>query len=439
MSTTMDEVRAVSDIVQVIKSYGVRLVKSGANWKAKCPFHVEDTPSFVVSQSKQICKCFGECGMIGDVFDFVARKEGVGFRSAMEILCHRAGIEFISSGWAEENRTKRQSLFDFLLKINDEYFQPQLFKNSKAMDYLTCRGVSKESICNFSIGYDPGEAHKYCSSIGMVEIGEEVGILNEWRSVFGGRIVFPIYDGLSRIVGFGGRAIDNFSQVKYLNSSQSLVFDKSKALFGYRQSMPLLAKGEAPVVMEGYLDVIAAHSIGVKTAVATMGTSLTSQQATLLANNSDKIVLCYDGDSAGVDATKRCAEAWKDVVGATADIRVASLPIGKDPDDYIRDGNVELFKSQIEKLSTGVNDSSSYEKFMVQYVLSKYNLSNEDDRQSALTEALSVISRFTPHHVRDKALMMVVHLHPFYRLNPTKAINSMLSDLVNLKGVKSKK
>jgi DNA primase len=351
--STVDEVKARLDIVEVIGGY-VRLQKAGRSFKGLCPFHTEKTPSFTVSPDKQSWHCFGSCSTGGDVISFVARKENLDFSSALRLLADRAGVEMRSDG-------KRREEIRTLQDANEAaavYFHSLLGGAANAHRYIEERGLDEAAVNDFFLGYAPSgweTLRTHLNSKGFKdEMLIEAGLLIESErggyDRFRNRLMFPIRDDRGRVVGFGGRVlpdgnmgtIDNAP--KYMNTPQSPIFDKGGLLYALDRARESMRQSGTAVIVEGYMDVIAAHQNGYRNVVASMGTALTDRQALLLQRQAPRVVLAMDSDEAGSAANLRGVQV---VAAATArgasqtrrqplDIRVLALPQGKDPDELIR-------------------------------------------------------------------------------------------------------
>ena len=358
-----DDIKARLDIVDVVSDYVPDLRKSGRNFTARCPFHQERTPSFVVFPERQTWRCFGACATGGDVFTFVMKTENLEFSGALKQLAQRAGISI------PERRRQEQTPRNPLLAVNDralEFFREALTaeRGSMARDYLGRRGLRDETVVRFGLGYSPStgdELLRHMQSVGVgtdqllaagLAVQSEDGTV---RDMFRGRLTFAIRDATGSVVGFAGRALDD-SLPKYLNTPQTVLFDKGRLLYGLDLATADLAQQGQAVVVEGYTDVIAAHEHGYRNVVASMGTALTEFQVRLLKEHADAFVLALDPDTAGQEATLRSLKTNWDVLGRQEvtgvrrrpgpglfqrpddlqALRVAVLPVGQDPDDLIR-------------------------------------------------------------------------------------------------------
>jgi DNA primase len=354
----IDEVRARNDLVDVISQY-VRLKPSGKGFLGLCPFHSEKTPSFHVHSEKQFYHCFG-CGEGGNVISFIMAAERLSFMEAVKFLAERVGmsLQLTDAGGKDTNASeiRERQLKDRILKANREaakFYHMNLLSHSgrKAFDYLALRGIDAKAIKAFGLGYAPG-GWENLKDVLLKEGFEEkflleTGLLaesnNKTYDRFRNRIIFPIIDANGAIVGFGGRATDD-SNPKYLNSSESLVFNKGKVLYGLNRitkQRPL----ESIILAEGYMDVIAMRQYGFENAVASLGTSLTVDQAKLLRRCAKQILIAYDGDSAGRKATLKALEILKTI---DCDAKAVVFPDTSDPDEALRTYGKDAFKSFLE-------------------------------------------------------------------------------------------
>ena len=353
-----DEVKERLDIVEVVGQYVTGLKKAGRNYKAVCPFHTEKTPSFIVFPDRQTWRCFGACATGGDTFSFVMRMEKMDFGDALKLLAQRAGVDLPQRKAREEH----QSLYD-LNALAAAFFQELLYsrRGEAARAYLEQRGVDTQATELFQLGLSPGGGDELLAHLAAKGVPHAQAVAaglaiapddGPGRDMFRGRLMIPIRDDHANLVGFGGRALDG-PEPKYLNSPRTPVFDKSRILYGLHLAKgPIKERGEG-VIVEGYMDVIAAHQHGFGNVVASMGTALTEAQVNFLQAHGQKYVLALDPDTAGQEATFRSLEgSWRvferRVVGARrgvtlyerpldVSLRVAVLPSGKDPDQVIRE------------------------------------------------------------------------------------------------------
>ena len=329
------------DIVEVVDRH-VALKKAGANFTACCPFHSEKTPSFTVSPSKQFYHCFG-CGAHGTAIGFLMEFGGKSFPDAVEELARDAGLEVPrATGPAEgARREQTQDLFELLLRAS-KFYRSALKESPAAVDYLRSRGLTGAIAARFGIGYAPAEwqslarvfenyADKPLEAAGLVIAGEAGKRYDRFRH----RIMFPIHDTSGRVVGFGGRVLDE-GEPKYLNSPETPVFAKGRELYGLYQARPAIRSAGKALVVEGYMDVVALAQHGIEYAVATLGTATTPGHMQKLFRLTDSVVFCFDGDEAGRHAAWRALEQTLPVLGDGKQARFLFLPEGEDPDDAVR-------------------------------------------------------------------------------------------------------
>lgn len=348
----IEEVRMKNDIVDVVSQY-VKLTRKGSSYFGLCPFHNEKTPSFSVTPSKQMYYCFG-CGAGGNVFNFIMEYENYSFGEALSHLAQRAGVELPKIEYSKEAKAKadRRSA---LLEINKQaaqYFYYQLRRESgkTAYAYLIGRGLSDETIKKFGLGYSDkysDDLYKYLKGKNYSdELLRESGLFNadERRGMydkFWNRVIFPIMDVNSRVIGFGGRVMGD-GKPKYLNSPETAIFDKSRNLYGLHVART--SRRNYLILCEGYMDVIAMHQAGFTNAVASLGTALTSGHASLLKRYTKEVLLLYDSDEAGVRAALRGIPILRE---AGVNSRVVSLKPYKDPDEFLKNEGAEAFEKRL--------------------------------------------------------------------------------------------
>ncbi|QKF82720.1 DNA primase [Halarcobacter ebronensis] len=362
------------DIVDVVSQF-IELKKAGANFKACCPFHGEDTPSFVVSPQKQIYHCFG-CGVGGDAIKFVMEYEKLSYPETLEKLASMYNVNL-----NYENTNQKKQDFKILEEVN-KYYQKLFVGNKTAKDYIISRGISEFSIEKFEIGYAPAShdtINFLKSNFYNLAEAKELGIIdtgqNGLYSRFIERITFPIYSISGKIVGFGGRTITGHN-AKYVNSPQTKVFNKSRLLYGYNIAKENIYKRNRIIVTEGYLDVIMLHQAGFTSAVATLGTALTKEHLPLLRRGEPRVIVAYDGDKAGLNAAFKAS-----VMLSQSDFEggVVIFGDGKDPADMVKDGKVE-------ELNEIFANPAPFIPFSIDYIISKYSINDPSQKQKALIE-----------------------------------------------------
>ena len=384
----VDKIKSEVDIVDFISEY-VHLKKSGANYMGLCPFHSEKTPSFSVSPSKEIFHCFG-CGEGGDIISFLMKKENLDFIEAIKFLGDKYGIEINES----QERDKSTEIKGISYEINREaarFFYKNLVDSKLAKDYLLKRNLSPSTIKKFGLGYaeDSWDSLvKYLEGKGYdLELAEKIGLIgkkntgNGYYDKFRNRIIFPIIDIKSRIIGFGGRVLDN-SMPKYLNSKESIIYNKGHSLYGLN-----IIKGndnkKKILLVEGYMDVISLFEKGINYSVASLGTALTSRQAKLLKRFGEEVYICYDSDEAGKKAALRAIEV---LVAEDIRPRIIILPNNMDPDEYIsKYGNFYFDKLFFEALN--------YVEYQAYILKEKYDLENYEEKIKFTREISEVIKK----------------------------------------------
>lgn len=352
-----EELRTQADIVRIVGDY-VALRKRGANFLACCPFHQEKTPSFNVNPARQVFKCFG-CGKAGDVFGFVMEIEGVSFPDAVRTVAEKCGVALPEVSESRENE-ERDRLREDLLRMNawaTEFFEIQLIESAegrRALGYLESRGVEPETQRRFRLGYAPaswdalsnhlrerGASRSQIERSGLVTMRESgAGFYDRFR----GRLMFPITDAQGRTLAFGGRILGE-GEPKYLNSPETALYTKGQHLFGLGASRDEIRRRGFAILVEGYLDFLIPFQAGVTNLVASLGTALTEAQARLLGRYARKIIVNFDPDSAGVNATKRSLET---LLNEGFKVNVLTLPDNLDPDEFIRDRGVEAYRKLLK-------------------------------------------------------------------------------------------
>lgn len=347
----IEEVRSKSDIVQIIGRY-VNLKRTGSSYVGLCPFHSEKSPSFNVSPSRQMYKCFG-CGVAGNVITFIMEYENYTFPEAMEFLAEQAGVTISKSELSPEMK-REKNLRTELVQINAKaasYYYAKLKSpaGKTGYEYFLSRGLSEETIRHFGLGYagqGGNELYRYLKSQGYADqVLKETGLFKmDERGVydkFWNRVMFPIMDINNRVIGFGGRVMGD-AKPKYLNSPETKLFNKSKNLFGLNYAK--LGKKKNIILCEGYMDVIAMHQVGFTNAVASLGTAFTSEQAVILRRYTDEVLLTYDSDQAGVKAALRAIPMLRD---AGINARIVHMEPYKDPDEFIKGLGSEEFEKRM--------------------------------------------------------------------------------------------
>ncbi|MBI5664519.1 MAG: DNA primase [Nitrospirae bacterium] len=376
--STLEEIKDRIDIIDLISDY-VQLKKAGQNWKGLCPFHAEKTPSFTVSPAKQIFHCFG-CGSGGDIFTFLARSENLSFPEAIKILAKRAGVTLKTTQRDTAETGEKEALFN-MNKDAAWFFEQNLLKNTQAAAYLKTRGIGSDVQKLFSVGYAlnswnalltfltrKGHKPDMIKKAGLAAQGAK-GVYDIFRD----RIMFPIYDLKGDVIAFGGRAIDN-SEPKYLNSPETPVFNKRRVLYGFNRAKDSIKDTGQVLLMEGYLDVITAHTYGFTNAVAPLGTACTQEHGKLIKRFVEEAILVFDSDEAGNKAAKNAAGI---LLESGLNVKVLSIPGREDPDSFLRKKGKEAFHALL------ANPLSIIDFFMLQ----------KGDKRIIAREAIETISR----------------------------------------------
>jgi DNA primase len=407
----VSEIRNGVDIVEIV-SETVSLKKAGQNYQGLCPFHVEKTPSFTVSPSKQIFHCFG-CGEGGDVFRYLMKKEGLSFPEALQVLARRGGVALPTQDLSLEEKQRiheRENLLS-LNRLVMAYFREQLQEplGKKARAYLEKRGVSKEVIDQFQLGVAPDGWEgltRYLSRKNVpMSLGVKAGLLkarneqNGYYDVFRDRVIFPIADSGNRIIGFGGRVMDD-TLPKYLNSSESLIFNKRRSLYGIRAARDeCRAKGEVFVV-EGYFDLLALHQNEIRNSVATLGTALTPDHIQVLKGligAAGHVVLVFDSDAAGIKAAERSIDLFSK---GYVDARILVLPEGHDPDSFLLEFGGDEFRK-------GASGALPIVPFLIEAAIRRHGVST-DGKVRIVNELIGTLAAVEDGmarslHIRDLA------------------------------------
>ena len=399
INSPIDEIKSRLDIVEVIKGY-IKIDKAGANYRSVCPFHGEKSPSFFISSVKQIWHCFGSCSEGGDMFKFVMKIEGIEFGDALRILAQKAGIELKSqSREMIQLKTEKSRLYD-IANLASTFFETQLWQSemgNKAKDYLLARKMTEKSMKEWKIGYAPDTwqgLSSFLSNRGYSDSEiERVGLIlksskERYYDRFRGRIIFPIFDLTSSVVGFGGRVFkqtkryDGADEAKYINSPSTVLYDKSRMLYGLHKSGIEIRKNDRCVLTEGYMDVIMSYQAGVENVVSTSGTALTVYQLKILKRYTDNLHTAFDMDLAGSSATKRGIDLAQE---EGFNIKIVSLPEGKDPAD--------VASEDPEKLISLIDQAKSIHDFYFETTLSLYDKNTIDGKRDISKILLPVISK----------------------------------------------
>ena len=344
---TINEIRMKTDIVDIIGER-IPLVKRGKNYFGVCPFHDDTSPSLCVSREKQIYTCFS-CHATGNVFKFLMDYDKMSFQSCLKYLGDRAGVAVkIFSSAKIEKYSKYYDIYNLALR----YYQNNLMTDfgDNARKYLSARSLGEDVIKEFQIGLSLDKHDDLTKLLtkkdySLVDLNK-IGLTNDSHDVYSNRIMFPLYDLDGRVVGFSGRIYDSSSDNKYVNTKETPIFKKGENLYHYHIARSEARDKKYVIVMEGFMDVIRASTIGVRNTVALMGTALTDEQIKLIKRLSDKIVLCLDGDDPGRAAALKDGELF---LKAGVDVRVITLPNPDDPDSFILREGKDAFLSYVDK------------------------------------------------------------------------------------------
>ena len=417
----IEEVRNKNDIVDVIGSY-VKIQKKGSSYFGLCPFHNEKSPSFSVSGHKQIYYCFG-CGAGGNVIRFIMNYENFTFQEAVKYLAERAGVTLPEVEFTEEARQK-QSKRDKLLEINKEaaryfYYQLRTDRGKQGRDYFMRRELSEETMKKFGLGYalkTPNDLTLYLKNKGysddlLVEAGisafdERFGLHDK----FWNRVIFPIQDINHKVIGFGGRVMGDGTP-KYLNSPETMVFDKSRNLYGL--NFARTSRAGNFILCEGYMDVIAMHQAGFTQAVASLGTAFTSGQASLLKRYTDEVLLSYDSDGAGTKAALRALEILKEA-GLTG--KIINLEPYKDPDEFMKHLGKESFEERIKQAENSF-------LFEIRMLKREFNLEDPEDKTKFHKEIARKLCGFEIEVERENYIQAVAREYDIGFENLRRLVN----------------
>lgn len=419
----IEEVRTRNDIVDVISGY-VRLQKKGSSYFGLCPFHNEKSPSFSVSRQKQMYYCFG-CGAGGNVFTFLMEYENFSFVEAVKFLADRAGIELPQQEYSKEAKEKAD-LKASILEVNKtaaKYFYVQLKsgRGQQAYAYLKNRGLSDETITAFGLGYSnkfSDDLYKYLRGKGYSEeLIRQAGLINtdERQGVydkFWNRVIFPIMDVNSRVIGFGGRVMGD-AKPKYLNSPETVVFDKSRNLYGLNRART--SRKPYFLLCEGYMDVISLHQAGFTNAVASLGTALTPGHASLIKRYVQEVYLTYDSDEAGTKAALRAVPILK---SAGISAKVIRMDPYKDPDEFIKNLGAEEYENRIQKARNGF-------MFSLEMLERDYDMASPEGKTEFFREAARRLLTFEDELERNNYIEAVSSAYKIRRESLEKLVTKM--------------
>lgn len=406
----IEEVKQAADIVEVV-SDRVKLKRSGNGFTGLCPFHNEKTPSFHVAPHLGIYKCFG-CGKAGNVFTFVMEQEGVDFPESVRLLANRYNILIPDNNQIDDpNRHEREGVYH-ALKFAAAFFHQQLRESEEANSaraYFAKRGLKRDFIKEYLLGYSPDSWHALAEAAQSASINEsylfKAGLLKESNTgrdsydTFRGRVMFPIINTMGRVIAFGGRLMGVAKAAKYINSPQTIVYNKSEALYGIHAAKNEIRKFQETILVEGYMDVLQLHQAGIKNVVSTSGTAITPQQVAILHRYADRLIMIFDADSAGQNAMNR---ALPIALEEGLAVQVLTLPDGEDPDSFVKQFGNEGFKGYKKQHVTG------FLNFLIE---GEKKLNSWDDprhKKQIVTRSLGLIAKIQDPIERE-ALIQQLH------------------------------
>jgi DNA primase catalytic core len=436
-----DTIRQRVDLVEFISRY-TALKRSGRTYKGLCPFHNERTPSFHVDPDKGFWRCYGQCGIGGDIFAFTMKAESLTFPEAAERLAQLAGVTLTYNNGMDASEAARQrDEKERLYSANAEamrFFRTFLGKAKLAQDYIKERGLAHETLENFQIGYAPDEwsaLSRFLQNRGIgMEDAERAGlsypsrrVQGEFTDKFRGRLIFPIVDVQERVVAFGGRIIpnpelppDTNQGPKYLNSPETPIFSKSRVLYGLNRGRKAISDSDRVLVVEGYMDVVAAHQAGIENVVATLGTSLTDDHIRILGRYTKNILLSFDSDEAGVKAALRAAELFT-AHGPEFALKILAMPPGDDPDSMLRRGNIAGFRKAMDSART-------VPEFRIDGLKQQFDLTDESGRMAYLRESIAILAEVRSSLELDVLVGRLAPYHPAFG-SGTRAESSILAEV----------
>jgi len=410
MNNNVEEIKARLNIVDVVGEY-VRLTKGGANWKGLCPFHSEKSPSFMVNEEKQIFHCFG-CSKGGDVFTFVQEIESLDFRETLKMLAEKAGVQLAEYKGAPQEKDHKKRVLE-ALELATKFFETQLWKGmgkDKILGYLNERGISDDSVRNFRVGFAPAgwdNILKFLLERGFsLEEISKTGLLVQkengggFYDRFRDRIMFPIQDAMGVVVGYTARVApgQDESQAKYINSPETLVYHKSKALYGLSRAKQNIKQKNFTLLVEGQMDVIACHQAGLQNTVAVSGTALTSEHVTILKRYSDNVSMLFDMDSAGKQAASKSADLC---FGQDVKVKIVTLSDGKDA------AEVALKDPQL-LLSAVASSIGAVEAFFAE-ALKEFDQKTAEGKRSIANSVLSHVANMTNQIEKNYWIKKLAH------------------------------
>jgi len=386
----INEIRNKSDIVSIVSNY-VPLTKRGKNYFGVCPFHDDHSPSMSVSPEKQIYTCFS-CGATGNVFTFISEYEHISFIEAVRLLGNKLGFNLTSTDNKVDTRSNDYKIYDLAIKFYQNNLSSTLGKN--AMEYLDKRKLNRDIIKKFGIGLSLNKSNlteillqKGVSLDKLIELGLSNNLGND---LFLNRIMFPLYDLSGNVVGFSGRIYNMKDNSKYINTKESPIFKKGNLLYNYHRAREYLKKNDYVIIMEGFMDVIRASTVGIDNCVATMGTAFTKEQAAIVKKMTDNVILCFDGDKAGEDATNAAIKVLENL---NINIKIIRLEDNLDPDEYIQEKGKESFVAKIDKAINVI-------EYKLSLLKKEKNFTNLEDISTYIDESIKELVK-----VKDDVLI----------------------------------
>lgn len=380
------------NLIDVISNY-ITVERSGKNYKALCPFHNEKTASFIISEEKQLFHCFG-CGAAGNAIGFITQYENLDSIDAVEFLADKYHIDIsqFSKGPGQKNTSQHAKYYDILRDAAVFYYK-NLRLHPEAMTYLDKRGIHIDVVKQFGLGFSSdawAELLKSMSQKYETKDLESVGLIiankdnTSFYDRFRNRIIFPIINPKGKVIGFGGRVMDD-SLPKYLNSPETEVFNKSQTLYGLNLAKSKLSDKKQLIIAEGYMDVIALHTYGFTNAVATLGTALTAEHGRLMRRYADEVIICYDSDFAGQKATLRSLDVLRGLIDK---VKIIVLGENLDPDEFLKKYGADKFREKIETAITAT-------EYRINHLMQAYNLNNDQEKIEFLSKAVLIIGELS--------------------------------------------
>src|SRR3989339_1510415 len=397
---TIQNILNTANIVEVIED-SVRLIKTGRNYKACCPFHKEKTASFIVSAEKQIFHCFG-CNAGGNAIGFLMKMEGLTYPDAIRKLARKYSIDIKETDvFIDDKASKEKETIYKILEEAGVFYQKLLAENSNVKNWIKKRGINTETIEKFRIGYSPPSAKTLLNAAikkgYTTDILYKSGIISSDKDFFYNRIIFPIFDVTGRIIAFGGRVLDDKTMPKYLNSPETVVYSKSKTLYALNFAGKSIRETNSAVILEGYIDVIMCHQYGINNTIATLGTALTSQHSSILKRYTDNITVAYDPDAAGRSSSIRSSEI---LLANDLQVKISQLPNGKDSDEI-------LISDGADKLKSIFSDSISYIDFLISEKSKIYDYKSIEGKVDIVKSVLPVISKIPNIIVKSEYIKLL--------------------------------